>query len=348
MSSITHMSFQDFSLNGFLKRTRLYTLIVAERWPLLFPMLIVLIVAVFASMACGASGCDMDFYQREKILQLRWFRVSMACAIGALLSLSGTLLQLLLRNPLADPYTLGISGGAAVGALLSGFFLPFSVLAVGMQFGSVLGAVASILLLFLMARRRLFAPPTMVEAPGIGLILTGVMIASGFGAIISLLLALSPDAELRGALFWLMGDLDVDSVSGLVWLVLLLAGGWSLWRAPQLNLLAHGEATAHLLGVSVPRLRLQVLLLASIATAAAVSVAGAIGFIGLVVPHVCRLILGNDQRRLLPASMLLGAAALVLADLVARTIVAPIQLPVGVVTALIGVPVFLFILSRRT
>ncbi|MFN5101017.1 MAG: FecCD family ABC transporter permease, partial [Burkholderiaceae bacterium] len=241
-----------------------------------------------------------------------------------------------------------ISGGAAVGALLSGFFLPFSVLAVGMQFGSVLGAVASILLLFLMARRRLFAPPTMVEAPGIGLILTGVMIASGFGAIISLLLALSPDAELRGALFWLMGDLDVDSVSGLVWLVLLLAGGWSLWRAPQLNLLAHGEATAHLLGVSVPRLRLQVLLLASIATAAAVSVAGAIGFIGLVVPHVCRLVLGNDQRRLLPASMLLGAAALVLADLVARTIVAPIQLPVGVVTALIGVPVFLFILSRRT
>jgi len=279
---------------------------------------------------------------------LRLQRVIAALTIGALLSLSGALLQLLLRNPLADPYTLGISGGAAVGALLSSFFLPFSVLAVGMQFGAMLGAVASILLLFLMARRRLFAPPTMVEAPGIGLILTGVMIASGFGAIISLLLALSPDTELRGALFWLMGDLDVDSVSGLVWLVLVLAGSWSLWRAPQLNLLAHGEATAHLLGVSVPRLRLQVLLLASIATAAAVSVAGAIGFIGLVVPHVCRLVLGNDQRRLLPASMLLGAAALVLADLVARTIVAPIQLPVGVVTALIGVPVFLFILSRRT
>jgi iron complex transport system permease protein len=272
----------------------------------------------------------------------------MACAIGALLSLSGALLQLLLRNPLADPYTLGISGGAAVGALLSSFFLPIGVVAVGMQFGSMLGAIASILLLFLMARRRLFAPPTMVEAPGIGLILTGVMIASGFGAIISLLLAVSRDAELRGALFWLMGDLDVDSVSGLVWLVLLLAGGWSLWRAPHLNLLAHGEATAHLLGVSVTRLRLQTLLFASIATAAAVSVAGAIGFIGLVVPHVCRLVLGNDQRRLLPASMLLGAAALVLADLVARTIVAPIQLPVGVVTALIGVPVFLFILSRRT
>ncbi len=317
-------------------------------WPKVFAAVFILFVIIFIGLACGSAGCNVDIFFHEEILQTRGVRVLMACAIGALLSLSGALLQLVLRNPLADPYTLGISGGAAVGALLSSFFLPIGVVAVGMQFGSMLGAIASILLLFLMARRRLFAPPTMVEAPGIGLILTGVMIASGFGAIISLLLAVSRDAELRGALFWLMGDLDVDSVSGLVWLVLLLAGGWSLWRAPHLNLLAHGEATAHLLGVSVTRLRLQILLFASIATAAAVSVAGAIGFIGLVVPHVCRLVLGNDQRRLLPASMLLGAAALVLADLVARTIVAPIQLPVGVVTALIGVPVFLFILSRRT
>jgi iron complex transport system permease protein len=316
-------------------------------WPKVFTAVLILLVIIFIGLACGSAGCNIDIFRQEEILQTRWVRVVMACAIGALLSLSGALLQLLLRNPLADPYTLGISGGAAVGALLSSFFLPVGVVVAGMQFGSMVGAIASILLLFLMAKRRLFAPPTMVEAPGIGLILTGVMIASGFGAIISLLLALSPDAALRGALFWLMGDLDVDSVSGLVWLVLILAGGWSLWRAPQLNLLAHGEATAHLLGVSVPRLRLQVLLLASIATAAAVSVAGAIGFIGLVVPHVCRLVLGNDQRRLLPASILLGAAGLVLADLLARTLVAPIQLPVGVVTALIGVPVFLFILSRR-
>jgi iron complex transport system permease protein len=319
-----------------------------RRWSMVFSAVLILLVIISMGLACGSAKCDADIFTDQEILRIRWVRVVMACAIGALLSLSGALLQLLLRNPLADPYTLGISGGAAVGALLSSFFLPIGVVAVGMQFGSMLGAIASILLLFLMARRRLFAPPTMVEAPGIGLILTGVMIASGFGAIISLLLAVSRDAELRGALFWLMGDLDVDSVSGLVWLVLLLAGGWSLWRAPHLNLLAHGEATAHLLGVSVTRLRLQTLLFASIATAAAVSVAGAIGFIGLVVPHVCRLVLGNDQRRLLPASMLLGAAALVLADLVARTIVAPIQLPVGVVTALIGVPVFLFILSRRT
>lgn len=316
------------------------------RWPFILGAIVGL--SLIVSLSCGGHGCDLSQVSRDDLWQLRAPRAVSAFVVGSLLSLAGALMQLLLRNPLADPYTLGISGGAAVGALLSSFFLPLSFLAVGMQFGSMIGAITSILLLFLMARRRLFAPPTMVEAPGIGLILTGVMIASGFGAIISLLLALSPDAELRGALFWLMGDLDVDGVSAWVWLVLAVVGGWSLWRAPQLNLLAHGEATAHLLGVSVSRLRLQVLLLASIATAAAVSVAGAIGFIGLVVPHVCRLVLGNDQRRLLPASMLLGAAALVLADLVARTIVAPIQLPVGVVTALIGVPVFLFILSRRT
>ncbi|MFZ9238926.1 MAG: FecCD family ABC transporter permease, partial [Burkholderiaceae bacterium] len=138
-----------------------------------------------------------------------------------------------------------------------------------------------------------------------------------------------------------------EGVGSWIWLALLIAAGWSLLQAPKLNVLVHGEATAYLLGISVPGLRLQVLLIASLATALAVSAAGAIGFIGLVVPHVCRMVLGNDQRRLLPASMLLGAATLVLADLLARTIAAPVQLPVGVLTALLGVPVFLLILSRR-
>ena len=319
---------------------------MSRRWPLILGTIVVL--SWIMSLSCGERGCDLSQIFCEDFWQLRLPRTMAGLIIGALLSLSGALLQLLLRNPLADPYTLGISGGAAVGALLSNFLLPLGLISVGMQFGALLGAVVSILLLFTIARRQLLAPPTIFEAPGVSLILTGVMIAAGFGAITSLLLALSPDTELRGTLFWLMGDLDVDGVSYLAWLVLAMAGGWAIWRVPQLNLLAHGEATAYLLGVSVPRLRLKVLFFASIATAAAVSVAGAIGFIGLVVPHICRLVLGNDQRRLIPASMLIGAAALVLADLVARTVVAPIQLPVGVVTALIGVPLFLWILSRRS
>jgi iron complex transport system permease protein len=144
-----------------------------------------------------------------------------------------------------------------------------------------------------------------------------------------------------------MGDLDVDSYGWPAWIVLLLTGAWSLKTAPQLNVLAHGEATAQLLGLPVRRLRITLLLVASLATAAAVSLAGAIGFIGLVVPHALRLVLGNDQRLLLPASMLAGGAALVFADLLARTVVAPLQLPVGVITALIGVPVFLTMLSGR-
>jgi iron complex transport system permease protein len=303
--------------------------------------------AILAAISCGGAGCGLVDLWFDPILQLRWPRVLMACAVGALLSLSGALLQLLLRNPLADPYTLGVSGGAAVGALLTRFVPVLGLVAVSIQMGAILGALFSILLLFVIARRRLLAAPSPHGPAGIGLILTGVMIASGFGAVTSLILALSPDTELRGALFWLMGDLDVEGVDRWVWIILVLIGGWAVWNAPKLNLLAHGEATAHLLGLCVPRLRLQVLLFASIATAAAVSVAGAIGFIGLVVPHICRLVLGNDQKRLLPASMLLGAAALVLSDLLARTVVAPVQLPVGVVTALIGVPVFLLILVRR-
>lgn len=271
----------------------------------------------------------------------------MACVVGALLSLSGALLQLLLRNPLADPYTLGISSGAAAGALLMTVVPMFGFVAAGMQLGAIVGALLSTALLFLLTRRRLLAPPTLSETPGVSLILTGVMLAAGLGAISSLLLVLAPDTALRGALFWLMGDLDVEGVGSWSWLALLIAAGWSLLQAPKLNVLVHGEATAYLLGISVPGLRLQVLLIASLATALAVSAAGAIGFIGLVVPHVCRMVLGNDQRRLLPASMLLGAATLVLADLLARTIAAPVQLPVGVLTALLGVPVFLLILSRR-
>ncbi len=313
----------------------------------LLPMGVVLLVSVSVGLVCGSSGCAIDIVSHDDLWQLRWSRVAMACVVGALLSLSGALLQLLLRNPLADPYTLGISSGAAVGALLMTVVPMFGFVAAGMQLGAIVGALLSTALLFLLTRRRLLAPPTLSETPGISLILTGVMLAAGLGAISSLLLVLAPDTALRGALFWLMGDLDVEGVGSWIWLALLIAAGWSLLQAPKLNVLVHGEATAYLLGISVPGLRLQVLLIASLATALAVSAAGAIGFIGLVVPHVCRMVLGNDQRRLLPASMLLGAATLVLADLLARTIAAPVQLPVGVLTALLGVPVFLLILSRR-
>lgn len=316
------------------------------RQPHAFLLLLFMALAVCVlAIGCGSSGCE--FGAGMVPYQIRLPRVASGFVTGALLSLSGALMQLLLRNPLADPYVLGVSGGAAVGAMVGGSLLPVSLALFGLHTGALAGAALATALLFLLARRSLAALPLPNAVPGISLILTGVMIASGFGALTSLLLSLSPDAQLRGALFWLMGDLDVDSYGWPAWVVLLLAGGWSLLRAPQLNVLAHGEATAHLLGLPVRRLRISLLAVASLATAAAVSLAGAIGFIGLVVPHALRLVLGNDQRRLLPAAMLAGGAAMVLADLLARSLVAPLQLPVGVITALVGVPVFLSMLAGR-
>ncbi len=314
------------------------------------PLCLLALAVVAASLlavVCGSSGCTLGTGPVPDVQGLRLARASCALVVGALLSLAGTLMQLLLRNPLADPYLLGVSGGAAVGALLSTLLLPATFSLFGLQGGALLGALWATGLLFVLARRSLTLVALPAALPGVRLILTGVMVSTGFGALISLLLSLSPDAQLRGALFWLMGDLDTDGYGVPAWIVFLVAAGWSLRVAPQLNVLSHGEATAHLLGLPVARLRIGILVTASVATAAAVSIAGAIGFIGLVVPHVLRLWLGNDQRVLLPAAMLGGGAALVLADLLARTAVAPLQLPVGVITALVGVPVFLAMLNRR-
>lgn len=305
------------------------------------------LLLLVASLSCGLGGCDLRTTFDADLLQLRAPRAMSALVVGALLSVAGALLQLLLRNPLADPYVLGVSGGAAVGALLSFLLLPAAFSVFGLQAGALAGALLATILLFLLAGRSLSAMPLPHAVPGVSLILTGVMISAGFGALISLMLSLSPDAQLRGALFWLMGDLDVDSYGAPAWVALLAVGAWAIRRAPQLNVLSHGEATAQLLGLPVRRLRIAILVAASLATAAAVSLAGAIGFIGLVVPHALRLWMGNDQRLLLPSAMLAGGAALVLADLIARTAVAPLQLPVGVVTALVGVPVFLVLLLRR-
>ncbi|WP_445223025.1 FecCD family ABC transporter permease, partial [Burkholderia cenocepacia] len=175
----------------------------------------------------------------------------------------------------------------------------------------------------------------------------GVVIAAGWGALVTLLLSLAPDARLRGIIFWLTGDLNGATAPWFAWGALLLSAGVALPVAPQLNVLLRGDATAHALGVPVARLRVRIYLVASLAAAAAVTTAGTVGFVGLVVPHALRLAFGNDQRMLLPAAMLAGGGGVMAADLLARTAIAPAQLPVGVMTALIGVPVFLWMLLRR-
>lgn len=272
----------------------------------------------------------------EVILQLRLPRAGAGFACGALLALAGALMQILLRNPLADPYVLGISGGAGVGALLA-ILLGLSTL--GVDGCAFLGALGALFLVFGLARGDGSWTQTR-------LLLTGVIVAAGCGAVVALLLAIAPESKLRGMLFWLMGDLSQinDPLPALI--VAGLALVCALPFARELNLLARGSLHAEALGVRVGRVRRVVYVLASLSTAVAVTSAGSIGFIGLIVPHLSRLALGNDQRLLLPASMFAGGALLVLADTLARSLIAPQQLPVGVLTALIGVPVFLFLLAR--
>ena len=273
----------------------------------------------------------------EVVQKLRLPRALSGFACGGLLALAGALMQVLLRNPLADPYVLGISGGAGVGALLA-MLLGFPAL--GINGLALVGAFGAMLLVFGLAHGDGSWTQTR-------LLLTGVIVAAGCGAAVSLVLSIAPESKLHGMLFWLMGDLSqsVDPLPALVMLVVALA--LALPFARELNLLARGFDTAQSLGVPVKRLRLITYFLASLATAVAVTNAGSIGFVGLIVPHLIRLALGNDQRLLLPAAVLAGGSLLVCADTLARTVIAPQQLPVGVLTALIGVPVFLFLLNRR-
>ncbi|GAA5173528.1 iron ABC transporter permease [Niveibacterium umoris] len=271
------------------------------------------------------------------VAQLRLPRALAAFGCGGLLALAGALMQVLLRNPLADPYVLGISGGASVGALsamLLGLATPW------VDGAALAGALATMFAVFGLSRGSGSWTHTR-------LLLTGVVVASGCGAVVSLLLTLSPDRALRGMLFWMMGDAGAADRPGLILAVLALGLLATLPMARELNLLARGERHARALGVNTHRLATAVFLLGSLLTAAAVTSVGAVGFVGLVVPHLLRMVVGNDQRLLLPAAALGGGGLLLVADTAARTVVAPLQLPVGVLTALIGVPVFLWLLSRH-
>lgn len=277
------------------------------------------------------------------VLQLRWERIVTALLTGGALALSGLLMQVLLRNPLADPYVLGLSGGAATAALLA---MLLGAAAWLVQLASFAGAVLAIVLVAVCARQALWHGGGTEQASS-RLLLTGVILASGWGALVTLLLALAPDGQLRSMVFWLMGDLGAGErapwVAPLLFLALLV-----LWRqARALNVLALGADAAFNLGVPVLRLRRLLLVLASLLAALAVSTAGSIGFVGLVVPHACRLLIGQDHRLLLPLTTLSGGVFLLLADTLARTLLAPQQLPVGVMTALAGVPVFLYLLTHE-
>ncbi|WP_323053026.1 iron ABC transporter permease [Marinobacter sp. NP-4(2019)] len=274
--------------------------------------------------------------QQTLVLELRLPRTLSAFATGGLLAVAGALMQVLLRNPLADPYVLGLSGGAAVGALLAMLAGLGGLIISGSAFA---GALLATLMVFGLAHGTGSWTPSR-------LLLTGVVVAAGWGAVITLMLAISPAQRLPGMLYWLMGDVSYARspwpALGFLLLVCLLL----VPLGRSLNVLARGPMQAAALGVAVRPLEWTIYILASLLTATAVTMAGSIGFVGLVVPHMLRLVLGNDQRLILPACALAGGTLLVLADTLARVVIAPEQLPVGVITALLGVPTFLYLLYR--
>jgi iron complex transport system permease protein len=282
------------------------------------------------------------------VLNIRLPRILLAIFVGASLSVAGASFQALLRNPLADPYVLGISMGAAVGSIVALMIenqLSLSPQFAGLitPFGAFVGAAITITAVYYLGRRG-------GQIDSNTLLLAGVITASFLSAIIMFLMSTLTGSNLRGASYWMMGSLSAlppESLLFLLGVAFVVATVAIYTTASDLNLLLAGEKEAMHLGVDVRRVQIVVYLAASILTGLAVSVSGAIGYVGLLVPHAMRLIFGSDHRMLLPASALGGAIALVIADTIARTVAAPSDLPVGAVTALVGAPFFIYLLRRR-
>lgn len=287
----------------------------------------------------GLLGRGADPEALAIVRDLRLPRVLLAALVGAALAVSGTALQALLRNPLADPYVLGISSGAALGEILALWLGGlWAAAAPAMAFA---GAVATTGWVYLLGRRG-------QRLASYTLVLAGVITASFLSAVILFILTLLSTRDVRGTAFWLMGDLSVITNARIGWLapVIVLAIAALYAFAKDLNVLLLGDTEAAHLGVSVARVETLVFVFASLLTGLAVSVSGTIGYLGLLVPHLGRMLVGSDHRLLLPTAALGGATVLILADTLARTVVAPLELPVGAVTAVAGAPVFIYLLRR--
>ena len=319
-----------------------------RRLPLLIVLFAVAAVTLFVAVLVGSLAIPPADVLRsifapasgvvdDVVWKLRMPRALPGFVCGALLAASGVLLQVLLRNPLADPYILGVSGGAALGVLLA---LSAGAGAALTHAAAFAGAAAAIAIVFALSFR---AGDWNLHR----LLLTGVVLSAGFGALISLLLTIAPQGQVKGMLFWLIGDLSHAPASGGAWVVLALLLAVFMPLAGSLDALSLGSLKARSLGVPVTRLQAALYFCAAAATVAAVVLGGTIGFVGLMVPHALRLAGTNNHRLLLPAAALVGGALLVFGDTVARVAWAPQELPVGVFTALLGVPALLILLSRR-
>lgn len=314
--------------------------------------IVALIVAIWLGVSVGSVKVPIstlwntgaDEIATNIVWKIRMPRVVLAGLVGASLAIAGAAFQGLLKNPLADPYTLGVSSGASVGAVATLFFgisVPFLGIFTLPVF-SMIGALVTMLLVITFA--KLVDRSMKMET----IILTGIIFSSFLGSVISLMIALTGE-ELRQIIGWLLGSVSMRGWSFVqMSLPFVIIGTLLLWlNRRELNAMLFGEERAKHLGVNVKQRKMMILIGGSMLTGTAVAVSGTIGFVGLVVPHMTRLLFGSDNRHVLPLSFINGAALLIVCDLVSRTIISPTELPIGVITAFIGAPVFAFIFFRQ-
>ena len=302
------------------------------------------LIKVLGSLTNAFTGTASLSSQEELILfSVRLPRIIFAGIVGASLSLGGVVFQAMLRNPLADPYVLGISGGSALGAI-AGIIIGASSFYLGIPLLAFCGALVTVFLVFVVAGGT--RGPLLDNS----LLLSGVVVNAFFSAAILFFLSIVNSLELHSITFWLMGDLSRASIKEISLSAICLFTGFLIIyaQARKLNLIVQGEETALHLGVNIEHTKQLLLIVTSLITAVAVSMAGIIGFIGIMVPHMMRLVFGSDHRLLLPTAALFGASFLVIADTLARLVLAPAELPVGVITALCGAPYFIFLLKRKS
>ncbi len=301
-------------------------------------LLVLLVISIAVALSLGATSLTKD------ILTLRLSRIILGIVVGASLSVAGCILQGLLRNPLAEPYVLGISSGAGLGAVLAIFCgAGASVLGLySLPLISFIGAILTMFLVYNLARMG-------GRIPVQGLILAGIIVGSVFSSILLFLISVSENQMVHDAIWWLLGNLQIYDLRllALVSIISIIGIGIALFFSRELNIISLGEEEAMHLGIDVELLKKILLVVASLITAASVSSCGIIGFVGLIIPHTMRLVVGPDHRILIPASALLGAIFLVVCDTLARTLILPAEIPIGAITALIGGPFFIMLLRTK-
>lgn len=298
---------------------------------------------LFSALISKLTGTVSTLSREQDVIlfSLRLPRIGLAIGVGAALAIAGAAFQALLRNPLADPYVLGVSGGAALGSITAIIFaseLSYAISYIRPLFGFA-GAAIVTMIVYRLGRR---------EDDPAHLVLAGVVMSTFLSSVIALMTTMADNVKLRNITLWLLGDLSSGAVEGLFFVIIAVAIGATvlLTQSRALNLMMIGERNAFAMGVETARVRWIVHLTASLLTGAAVSAGGAIGYVGLVTPHLVRLAAGSDNRLVIPASAILGAIMVLIADTIARTALSPRELPTGAITALVGAPVFVYLLLK--